>query len=1085
MAHEHESNLPLAFDRAAAHPEWQGLVFHGRRPLIQAAELTEVQTVMRGRQGRLGRLIAKDGDRVRGAEAIIDREAETVTLTEGEIYLGGDVLPVAAAVLEDVPMEGRVTIGVRLTKDWVTAEDDPSLYGLVPGADSELEPGAAREIHAIAWALSDDGGAGAFHPVYLLQDGTILSQTPPPALDGMMQALRIYDRPHGNYIVKGCAVTALGASAGAQVFSIAQGEANIDGVKITRFAALRHVEEEDWDSGAVPGETHTYPGGASYTFAVDNFPIDEISSILLTKEKTVAVTRGAIAHGLDGLPDTSVVSIEEVSQGATTYVAGTDYLRTGNSVDWAPAGAEPAGGSTYNVTYRYRASVEADSFDDREITVSGGAAGGDIIAAYTWKLPRVDRLCIDTIGQAIYLRGVSAAANPWAPVPPATLLSLAEIRNDWMGTPTVVNSRVKSVDYELMWRFFDMLEDHSRLIQLERIKSGIDARDPAAHRDMFVDPLIDDSMRDEGEDQTAAIGDGMMQLPIAVTVHFGELAGPVMLPYAEEVLVEQPLITHCAKINPYQNFKPLPGALALSPASDFWTVSQVEWTSPVTLEFQRGVASAGSPLEASSTAVELAAQRREAAQFLRTIEVSFTVRGFGAGEELETLMFDGIDVKPAGTIVANGSGEISGSFTIPANVPAGTKVVAANGAGGTAARALFTGAGAITIDTMRRVTTIERWSAAPVSTTGNFFWEAQQGPGDTGWGNGGTDGMGRGNDGTFDPQAQLFVVPSLRQLVGVDFHLCAKGSATNAILVHQVAVENSIPVPDPMAEAFVPMADAALGWIEARYSHPVTTTPARQHAFVVKTDDGDHAISAARLGGFDAASQQWVTAHPYPVGPRAESVNAIQWTFVQDEALAFRLVAARFTATTRVVDLGAVELDHVSDLQVRATVDLPSSACSVVFEIERTNGTIWRLLPGQVLQLAEYITETVEFRAVLTGTEKLSPVLYAPVQLLAGTIAEEFTYVSRAFKLGADVDLSAYLYAYLPGGAALSVEYDEADDDWTAMTLDETDPLAFPLWTDRKYSAAGITATEGRLRITGTGGPAARLVVGNLGAAKR
>ena len=65
MAYEHKSGIPNAHDRAVEHPEWQGVVFAGdpTRP-IQAAELNEVQTISRNRHNRLGRLIAKDGDRV-------------------------------------------------------------------------------------------------------------------------------------------------------------------------------------------------------------------------------------------------------------------------------------------------------------------------------------------------------------------------------------------------------------------------------------------------------------------------------------------------------------------------------------------------------------------------------------------------------------------------------------------------------------------------------------------------------------------------------------------------------------------------------------------------------------------------------------------------------------------------------------------------------------------------------------------------------------------------------------------------------------------------------------------------------------
>lgn len=50
------------------------------------------------------------------------------------------------------------------------------------------------------------------------------------------------------------------------------------------------------------------------------------------------------------------------------------------------------------------------------------------------------------------------------------------------------------------------------------------------------------------------------------------------------------------------------------------------------------------------------------------------------------------------------NGEIVGSFTIPANVPAGTKTVRAEDRGGTTAQAMFTGQGVIEIDVMRRTT---------------------------------------------------------------------------------------------------------------------------------------------------------------------------------------------------------------------------------------------------------------------------------------------------------------------------------------------------------------------------------------------
>lgn len=1049
MSHEHDSGLPYAYDRAADKgAELQGVVFYGQRPYLQGAELNDLQTIARKRHERLGRLVAKDGDRIERAEAIVDTNAGTVTLTEGSIYVAGDVHPVAAAILTAVPMVGRVAIGVRLTKSWITHEDDPSLIGLVPGSVAEGEPGAARERVAISWARDLDGGAGTFYAVYVLVDGTIIDQRSPSILEPAMQAIALYDRAHGHYVVSGCRVTGLGAQAGSQMFSIESGEANINGFKRVRLAAARLAMPEDWDEAAVPGETHTYPGGASYTFEVDQKPIGVINSILLTREKTVSVTRGAIVAGQDGLPDTSVIQIVEVKQGSTKYTATTDYIRTGNSIDWAPAGAEPAIGSTYSVTYRYRASVQPTASTDTTITVSGGAMGGDIIVAYTVKMQRIDLIGLNSEGAPVYIKGVSARSNAAAPIAPSDILPLATVSNDWMSRPVVVNDMVRSIPYAEMWRLYERVIEHDRLIQLTRLQTSLDRKDPVAKKGMFVDPFADDSFRDGGAAQTAAIGLGMMQLAITPTHHRLALTRAVTLDWIEETVTEQGLITACTKINPYANFTPLPAALALDPAADYWSEARTIWASGQTIQINGGVTFSG-PLQTVTTATQVVSQTTEQAEFLRPIPVSFSISGFGHGEILSALTFDALDVKPAGILAGDANGQISGSFVIPANVPAGTKEVTALGAGGSRATALFTGAGEINIETLRRVTTITTWTLAAVQS---------------------------------DPQAQLFSVAAARQLVGVDIHLCAIGDRAKGLLVEQVSTENGYPTTDTAAQASVSMTGAQTGWTSARYALPVTTLPDRLHACVVKTDDADHSISYARLGDFDAARQRFVTSHPYVVGPRFSSVNASTWTAHQDEALAFRIIAARYPVTTKTVDLGTVNLVQCSDLQIRAGVELPSSACSVIFEVERSNGTIYQLLPYQLLQLPEYITETVQVRAILKGTETLSPVLFAPVTLVAGRIATEATYVTRAFALGAAVRLTAYLKAYLPGGSTLAMAYSVNGGAWSPLPLNKTEALTYALWTEQTFEAAALTGDSVRIRITATGGPAARFVGGDFGA---
>ncbi|MBA4799355.1 MAG: DUF4815 domain-containing protein [Rhizobiales bacterium] len=1062
MAFEHPSGLPFSYDRALSRPEIQQVIFYGERPYIQTSELTEMGTIVRALIKRLGRVIVSDGDRIERGDAFVDIDAETVTIEAGRVYADGDVWDVPARVLSEVPMSGRTEVGIRLVTDWITSEDDPTLLGLVPGSDGEGEEGAAREIRSATWSHQDADEDGLFFSVYTLQDGVILDQTGPNILAPALQSIIEYDRPNGNYIVNGCRVTWLATDAGKQIFSISEGEANINGYKRTRLAALRHEEIEDWDELLINGETHTYPGGASHTFSVDVAPIGTINTILLTKQKSVAVTRGAIANGADGLPDTSVTEIVSVVQGGTTYVQGTDFTRVANAVDWGLVGAEPAAGSTYTVTYRYRATVVAEVFNDTQITVSGGAAGGDILVTYTSKLPRIDRLCLSEDGSPLYIKGISARSNPRPPGAPSDALKLCQIRNDWMSPPQII---VNGVDDGVIFptaaqhaRVYYALLDMQRLFGLERLKNATDAREPVAKKGIFVDPFQDDSYRDEGVVQTGAIVDGILQLAIDPTFYETTLTAPVTLDGVEEVIISQELKSQCELINPYANFNFLPASMALQPPVDFWTVSRNQWLSAQTREFNRGVQTNGGPLTTTSTTTQLIDTRSELIEFLRQITVTFSIEGFAPGEILDELTFDGVDVKPAGVLTANPDGEISDTFVIPENVTAGTKTVFAKGQGGSEATALFAGQGTIETQIMRRVTTINRWTRRQIERREN---------GDRG----------------SDPQAQLFAVPELRQVIGLDFHLCGIGDTTKDIVVNQVTTANGYPTADIQAEAFVSMAGAAVGWKSARFMLPVTTGPQSLHGHVIKTDDNLHAVSIAKLGGFDAELQQKISRHPYVVAPRFSSVNAETWTAHQDEALAFRVVAWTYPVTTKTVPLGSFDLVDCSDLQVRAEIELPSNGCSVEFEVERTNGTIYRLAEGQVLQFNEFLTETIELRAVLKGTSKLSPILYAPVQLVAGQIHEELTYVTRAFDLGELVRIAAYYKAYLPGGSSVAMEISKDGGAWEALPLDETEGLAFPLWVERKHELTNQTATTCRLKITGTGGPASRLLIGDFSAA--
>ncbi|WP_375704867.1 DUF4815 domain-containing protein [Bartonella sp. AA85SXKL] len=1043
---KHESGLPFAIDRSRGKEEQQSVVFYGTRPFIQSGELNEVQTIIRGRHDRLGRLVAKEGDRIERADAFVNKDTRTVTLTDGKIYIAGDIFSVAPAVLNNVAMIGRLEIGVKLQKKWITHEDDPELLGQVPGTLAEGEPGAARETAKLVWALKEDAQNGTFFPVYILQDGVLIDQKSPSLLEPAMQAIATYDRAHGHYIVSGCRVSALGANNGCQVFSIQEGEANINGFKRKRLAALRHEELEDFSTSVVPSETHIFAppkGKNSFTFKPYYFPIADIQSLLLTKEKTVTVTRGAVAAGRDGVPDKSITSFIKIVQGSKEFKEGTDFKKTGDTIDWAPVGDEPLAGSSYKVTYRYRAKITADKVTAQEITVSGGAQGGDIIVSYTYKLPRIDRIGLNTGGNVVYIKGISVD-HPMAPSVPDDVLSLATITNNWLETPVVVNDGTRVAPYDEMWRYFQRVLSLDRLMQLERIKSNVDSKEPVAKKGMFADPFLDDSYRDEGFQQTGAVGNGILQLAIDPTFYTANLTAPVTLDWTNEVIIAQELTTACEKINPYQNFAPLPGTVTLEPATDFWHEQRTDWLSSVTNQLNMGW-NRGRSVRKTEISDDLVNAHQEQTDFLRQITLHFKIEGFGSSEILESLTFDGVNVLPKSLLIADSKGTLEGAFTIPQNITAGTKNVVARGKGGTIATGLFTGQGVIDVKVMRRTTTVKIWMQ-------------------------------------FDPQAQVFTPDETRQITGIDFHLCKIGNENHDLVIDLVTTENGYPTADIQAQSFYSMKGAKLGWAEARYDVPLLVPNDRLTAFVIKTDDADHSVSLAKLGDFDAEHQRYVSSHPYVTGPRFSSVNAQSWTAHQDEALAFRVLAARYTQTEKTIDLGTFDLVDCSDLQIRAAIELPSSDCSVIFEIERNNGTIYQLLPFQLLSLTEYISEKIKLRAILKGTEKLSPVLFAPVQLIAGKIHKEATYVTRAFAFGEKARLTSYIKTFLPGGATFTLEMQLDDGAFTPLKLEETEQLAEPLWTERKFTSSDKGAKQARLKLTLTGGPAARSMVRDFGA---
>lgn len=96
----HSSGLPAVYDRTPDKAGWTRLLFREGK-LGQAAELMELQSIMEGRGRRVGNLVARDGDRIAGADVLVDGNAGSVQLAAGRVYVSGDVRSIDARTLRD------------------------------------------------------------------------------------------------------------------------------------------------------------------------------------------------------------------------------------------------------------------------------------------------------------------------------------------------------------------------------------------------------------------------------------------------------------------------------------------------------------------------------------------------------------------------------------------------------------------------------------------------------------------------------------------------------------------------------------------------------------------------------------------------------------------------------------------------------------------------------------------------------------------------------------------------------------------------------------------------------------------------
>lgn len=616
------------------------------RPL-QSAELNEIQTRAAYTLKGVADAILKDGNVIRDAGIIVNPDTGVTICEGGAIYIRGVVRGVAPATIT-VPIVGTIAVGIRLQESIITSVEDPALLDPATGTRAYNQAGANRQKVDAVWAWSGDTQAGQFFPVYSVTDGIQSAKEPPPQLDSVTQALARYDRDSagGNYVVEGMQVTRLAdRDDGYQVFSVGSGRAYVNGFARSLPTSRRLARNAVPVTRFIDSEPKSSTTVSAQRVNVARPPIANITQVRITAQKVVTLVHGTVAGSQDPLPDTSVVSIVSVVQGGTTYTQGVDYQLTSGKVDWSLAGAEVAPGSSYNVTYQYITTVTPSAVDDSGFTVTGAVVGSLIQTSYNTKLPRIDRLCLTEEGDFAWIEGTSTDYNPVRPSVPSNMLALAQVVQFWTAASYVINDGVRVMPMADLVAMNNRLDTVIQLVSEQKLRADVGEREASAKKGVFVDPFLSDENRDQGIAQTAAIVRGELVLGIDATVltPSSDVTSPQTCASGSSISLQQVGRTGSMKINPYMSFAPLPAKVTITPSVDRWTEYVESWTSPITERFDIQV---GTFAFESSFEVTRSATSTRRSDFLREVDVSFRIEGFGGGEALQSVTFDGVTVTP-------------------------------------------------------------------------------------------------------------------------------------------------------------------------------------------------------------------------------------------------------------------------------------------------------------------------------------------------------------------------------------------------------------------------------------------------------
>jgi len=1121
----YDINLNRYYNRFKDQPQFSDykvLLFRAGDAL-QSAELNELQQTLHNENSHLARNFLVNGAIVSGGKVEIERTSAGTNPAGDELYnldvnVEDSVMflnTYYVSVKEsDLQLAGKYlptqddNIGVKITYTEVTEGLDPSLKDPAVETRNYAQPGAGRLKITGEWIFEADFVevvGEEFIPLYRVINGELVSLTGYSGFErSVINLIAKYDRnANGNYVIDGYEVSYLEklTDLGPFDLSIAEGNANVYGfnyeteisqeLEIAPLIDFELKQSEPNEYGAAGILANEYP--------VRHFPVRKVFRISGQKQIGTTfsdnstndyeeVTHGGFAGASDELALQPVISLIDVRQDGKTFVEGTDYQLSGDSIAWL-GGVEPDPSSTYYVSYRYNYTETADvddgtfptvggsiSADKKKIELLGFAPGTSVSVDYDFTLQRYDAIFLDANGQLSSTKGVPDENDPRVPsLDKDYTLKVAEVLLGADFDPQVQQASLRVFKMSDIQLLLDNIKQNEYNITRLALASNMRESQPTSlFLGQFVDDFADDDMRDDGysglNQNALTIGGNLI-----LDIDWETIEASAELP-AEQMTIEmpstqagivlnQPHWTKTRQINEYLFKSPPSAKINIYPKVYRW-VSRTSYST-----FVRSVQTATRGINSWTTRYHVFGTHRWHSHISTTVSTSVSRqilgRSVGRSSSISTSRTPAIiprinirvysddndfnnnetvDIffadKLVKTVTANGSGRIINEvFQIPANQYSGTKEVRCTGRDSkTEGKTIFQAT-----PLSRRVqTTVTNWWRWVVRRQGIIWREA-------------------------DPVAQSFILDDTVAIDGINVYFdVLPTTATSCVIC-----ETTAGLPDKtkalVSATLEPQFLNNTGATFFSMPNKIALTKGKEYAFIVICKDAVGTVKVARLGERDDEAGKWITSQAYSIGVLFNSSNGSAWTPLQEEDMKFQIVSCNFVPQYEFQFPEASVVD-ATDLMVlaNAKVEEGTTIQYKVQLLDRADDNEYFVNSYSQFPLDTKYSGRVQVTALFESINGIvSPVLDPEMQISVGTTTQLSDYVSRSFDFDGDATIvDVYLDNYKPANTNITAYYQHQATTggpltWVEIPISSSKPLGYD-WIESHFRLEGLTAPENR-----------------------